>query len=673
METQKLVDKDSNFSRRRNKCRTNLIIKKINICLFIIVFIVVNLLPLSNVKAASTYQQKVTNGIDSFPESYQKLLKEFVKNYFHENWNFQAYYTGIDWNEFIAGEQHRNRVYYGFDVAHRCSCNDLQSGYYCANSEITAYFMDPRNFINERNIFQFLEISYNESLYNREMVHNLVKKYAVFNYGNPITFVMSDENHPNYQQSVTMTYTDIIMKAAEVSQMSPISMIIKIVQEVGSSGSGSTSGTNPTYPNTYNFFNIGASDTGDAILNGLQYADSKGWHCPYTSIVEGAQFNSDNYITAGQNTAYFYKYDCVGNKILKAGETQTITSSDLYHQYMTNVQDPYSQSMSLFDTYVDEELLNENLNFIIPVFDNMPEMPVNKISSLSNSGKDLYYADISSSLFIRDSIGGNIISTVYKDDLVVMLQRNYNAEWDKIQLWDGRIGYTKTEYLEKFVPNSGENPGTPEIPDGEDDNVIGKIEEPIPNINYGYADVSSTLNLRAGAGTSYNVIASIQPKEEFLIQEETNNWYKILLFNGLSGYVSKEFVKTMNYINVDEKNKKITIIPSITANIVAGKLNAKTYGVKKAEAEITDNSLGTGYVIKLDDKEYTVIKVGDANGDGKINSGDLLRIQKHLLKVKLLEENGAINAADANNDNKINSGDLLAIQKYLLKVSKLEI
>ena len=469
MEIRKLNNKKNNSNRKNNKHRSNLSIKKVNICLFIIVFIMVNILPISTVKAASTYEQRVTNGIDSFPESYQILLRDFVEEKMHQNWNFQAYYTGIDWNEFLEGEQHKNRVYYGNDIAHRCSCNDVQNGYYCANSEITAYFMDPRNFINERNIFQFLEISYNETLYNKEMVHNLVKKYPVFNYGNPITFVMSDENHPNYQQSVTMTYTDIIMEAAEVSQMSPISMIVKIVQEVGSSGSGSTSGTNSIYPNTYNFFNIGAYDGGDAILNALEYADSKGWHCPYTAIVEGAQFNSDNYIKAGQNTAYFYKFDCVGNKILKTGEIQTITSSDLCHQYMTNIQDPYTQSATLFSTYTDEGLLTESLNFIIPVFDNMPEFPVDKISSLSNSGKDLYYADITSSLYIRDSPGGgNIIDTIYKDDLVVMLQRNYNSEWDKIQLWDGRTGYTATEYLEKFVPNSGENPSEPEIPSGGD-------------------------------------------------------------------------------------------------------------------------------------------------------------------------------------------------------------
>ena len=47
-------------------------------------------------------------------------------------------------------------------------------------------------------------------------------------------------------------------------------------------------------------------------------------------------------------------------------------------------------------------------------------------------------------------------------------------------------------------------------------------------------------------------------------------------------------------------------------------------------------------------------------------------IQKHLLDVNILKEEKFI-AADANNDNKIDSADLLAIQKYLLGVSDIEI
>lgn len=636
-------------------------IRKYIIHLIIFIFIFISLFPTTKVQAVNTYTQKLTNGIDSFPESYQKLLREFVEDTFHDNWNFQAYYTGIDWNDFINGESAhgRNRVHSSFDTAHRCSCGDLSSGYYCANSEITSYFIDPRNFINETNIFQFLDISYNSEIYTRDIVEKLVSKYAVFNYGQPITFIMSDENDKRYNSQVSMTYTDIIMKAAEISKTSPISMVIKIVQEVGSAGSGSTDGKNSIYPNTYNFFNIGAADTGDAILNGLKYANSKGWHCPYTSIVEGAVFNTDNYINAGQNTAYFYKYDCVGTKILNVNETQEISSNDLYHQYMTNIQDPYSQSVALFAINTNEGLLKESLNFIIPVFNNMPSQAINKISSLSNSNQDLYYADITSALNVRDSPGGNIIKTLYKDDLVIMLKRNYNAEWDKVQLWDGQVGYIMTKYLEKYIPNSnnGENS------EAEDPPIEKDVIEPIPNIGYGYADVSSTLNVRKEPGITYNVIASLSAKEEFFILSETHNWYKIRLLNGIVGYVSKDYVQKVECMKVDEANKTITVIPNVKANIVAGKLNAKSYSVKKSDTEILDNSLGTGYVIKLDDKEYTIIKVGDVSGDAKVDARDSLRILKYSVGTYELKDSFA-KAADLNADNNIDSRDSLRILKF---------
>lgn len=647
----------------------NINFKSINVFLIIFVLVSISLFPLTKVKAASTYTQRLTNGIESFPESYQNLLRQFVEDNFHENWNFQAYYTGIDWNDFIANESihGKNRVHQDFDIAYRCSCNNLASGYYCANSQITAYFIDPRNFINERNIFQFLDVSYNEQIYTKNIVEKLVSKYKVFNEGKLITFVMSDENHKDYNKQVTMTFTDIIMEASAITKMSPISMVIKIVQEIGVNGSASTTGNNSTYPNTYNFFNIGSSDTGDAILNGLKYASDHGWHCPYTSIIEGAEFNSSNYIKAGQNTAYFYKYDCVGNKILSNGEIQEVTSDDLYHQYMTNIQDPYSQSASLFDTYTNNDLLKENLNFIIPVFNNMPEEPIDKISSLSNSNQELYYADVTSALTIRDAPNGKYIKTLYKDDLVIMLQRNYTELWDKIQLWDGQVGFTKTEYLEPFVPNTGSGIGGDVVTPSED------FTKPVANIGYGYADVSSSLNVRKGAGTSFAIIASLPPKAELLILEETNGWYKIKMENNVTGYVTKEYVKMLEYIKVDEENKTISVIPNMTANVVAGKMNATSFGVRKSDVEIWDNSLGTGYVIKINDKEYTIVKAGDVNGDGKMNSGDLLTIQKHLLKAKLLETSILIDAADVNNDAKINSADLLNIQKYLLKVFKLEV
>jgi hypothetical protein len=67
-------------------------------------------------------------------------------------------------------------------------------------------------------------------------------------------------------------------------------------------------------------------------------------------------------------------------------------------------------------------------------------------------------------------------------------------------------------------------------------------------------------------------------------------------------------------------------------------------------------------------KKYVCLVYGDVNCDGKINSGDLLKIQKHLLKESIITNDYILKAADVNKDGVINSGDLLRIQKYLLKV-----
>ena len=90
--------------------------------------------------------------------------------------------------------------------------------------------------------------------------------------------------------------------------------------------------------------------------------------------------------------------------------------------------------------------------------------------------------------------------------------------------------------------------------------------------------------------------------------------------------------------------------------------------IKKGDTEITDAtaSVGTGYTVAINNKTYTIVKLGDVNGDGLINSGDLFATQKYLLNKSELSE-AAKNAADANRDGKINSGDLFAIQKHLIK------
>ena len=106
----------------------------------------------------------------------------------------------------------------------------------------------------------------------------------------------------------------------------------------------------------------------------------------------------------------------------------------------------------------------------------------------------------------------------------------------------------------------------------------------------------------------------------------------------------------------------------------------KQYGSKveildKNNKAITDDSqlIGTGYTIKIDGVEYKAVKLADMNGDGTIDSADLLKITKHLMKVKMIDNEPYIKAADINGDGTIDSSDLLKITKYLMNVSAINL
>ena len=77
------------------------------------------------------------------------------------------------------------------------------------------------------------------------------------------------------------------------------------------------------------------------------------------------------------------------------------------------------------------------------------------------------------------------------------------------------------------------------------------------------------------------------------------------------------------------------------------------------------SKLGTGSKVILKNNQYDVIVYGDLNGDGVINSADLLKVRQHLLRTITLSGVN-FNASDINNDGIINSGDLLRIRQYLL-------
>lgn len=622
------------------------ILKKSFVLILIISVLAVLIMPLNtSFAAAKKYTQTLKSGISNFPKEYQSALNKIKDE--HPDWNFEAYYTGLPWSTVLLNETSshgRNRVIKTADASWRCSCGNVASGYACASEGIIGYYLDARNFLNEINIFQFLEISYNSKIHNLSGVKSAVKG----------TFLDDTITYRKNGKSYTKSYAEIILEAAEESNMSPYSIVTKIIQEVGTNGSASVKGTYSGYKGYYNFYNLGAYDTGNAIVNALKYAKDKGWDNQYDAIIDGAKQISNSYTNAGQNTAYFYKWDVVGTKILKSGSSQTVSSSDMFwHQYMTNVQDPTSQSKTLYNTYAKNGILDKSLNFIIPIYEDMPSS-VDMPSGFSDDTEDLYYVNCTDGLRVRNkaSTSGSILTTLYKNTKVQMITKKYTTAngivWDKIKLSNGVTGYTADKYLTACKTNT------------DSDTVIGT------------AKTTENLKLRKSASTSGVLLTTIPKNTQIdILQKDVSNsngynWYKVK-YGSYKGYVASQYLNVNNSNNNnnnnDNKSDEIKLNDEY-AKVDGSILIVKPTSTIKNIANSASGTLKTGEKVKVGSKSYTVAMLGDANGDGKVNSADLLKVVNHLNGNSTLTSTYKA-SADINEDGKINSADLLKIVNHL--------
>ena len=654
--------------------------KKIFIILIFVMLINIMLINTNKLYATSSYTQTIKSGIDAFPESYQEALRVLKEQ--HPNWNFEAYYTGISWDDLVANETDcgHNRIINSASSLWKCECGNVASGYACASDSIIKYYMDPRNFIkNDVLVFQFLEMTYNSSVQNISGVESIIKN----------TFMNTTVN---IDGRGTMSYAQIIMEAAEQSNMSPYSIATKIIQEVGSNGSSSVSGTYAGFEGYYNFFNYGANDEGNAVSNGLQYAKDHGWSNQYIAIVEGAKLLADSYTNAGQNTAYFYKWDVVGSSILKTGQTVTVTSSQLFnHQYMTNVQDPTGQTSRLYNTYLSNGILDASLNFIIPVYNDMPGL--NKLpTTLTEADGELYYS-VGTGVNVRSGPGTNysaIGSISIIDEVVAMLEREVATDstgmkWDRVKLSNGVIGYVASQYLKPCETS--------------DENIDIEEEKAIATANVSVT--SGLLRVRAEASSSAVRLTAIENGEQVEIlqkdvkTDENYTWYKIR-YNGIVGYVASQYLT--NIVDIDDNGgengdnnpdkpetsgekikldgENVITVPDVTVSEVAQFLGTTNYQVTNNDIVIENTqNVGTGYIITNNDtkEKKTIIVMGDINSDTYVDSGDTYLIKLYITELKTIDNDNNKKAADINKDGYIDSGDSYILKKHVMKIENISL
>lgn len=284
--------------------------------------------------------------VEQFPESYQAALKALKDA--HPQWIFVKQNTGLNWADVVANEMK------GASSLIPASFPEyMQNGLYSkswayASEDTLKYYLDPRNWLTEVSIFQFEQLTFNESYQTEAGVQSFLN-------GSFMEGII-----PNLE----ITYAKTFWAVGKELGVSPIHLACRVYQEQGKYGTSPlVSGTYPGYEGYYNYFNIGASgDTDEKVyVSGLQKAREENWNNGYASIAGGAKIISANYILQGQDTLYLQKFD-----------VDSSYNGLYWHQYMQNICAPSSEGSNIRKLYDGAGVLNNSFTFKIPVYNNMP-------------------------------------------------------------------------------------------------------------------------------------------------------------------------------------------------------------------------------------------------------------------------------------------------------------
>lgn len=718
------------------------------------------------------------NGIENFPTSYQPYLKEIAKA--HPNWKFTALYTDLDWNHVINQENvfGKNLVPKNYSDSWKNTTPgqynvEIDGGWVDCSRQAVEYCMDPRNFLNEVRLFQFEGLSYDVNTNNLDGIEKIL--YGTEFYNTKVSYLDSNGN----TISMNEKYSDLILKGGQTSAVSPYHLASRIRQEVGPFLShASISGNVEGYKGLYNFYNIGATSSSDqmgAIKKGLQYAkDGNGasqavkdkylipWNTKERAITGGAIFIGSSYINVGQNTIYLQKFDVNDER----GDNL------FWHQYMTNILAPYSESRSIYNGYQKSGLLDTPLNFIIPVYNNMPSIPTDNPNISPNDftqDNTKVYCNASGNVNVRTgpSTSYEVITTVSNQAKMTRIQKGkqQGERWDKVVLENGIIGYIYQTYVSEVPPveiekidvsidnttlQKGErkqlkvtispqeasnhkviytssNPGVATVDEAgniqairsgtttitvkaEENAVQGQIEIQVYSKVTGIALDQKEIYMQLG--DTFQIHATIEPEDandQTIQYESTNSEVATIDENGVIT-AKKEGETTLRAIS--KENQKITAECKLSVvrkmedseihfdsslNVNSLEISGIDYNSNTAadirncittslDIEIVNNKneilkdtdvVGTGSKIKVKEngkvlRQYQIIVYGDANGDGKINSIDLLVLQRHILEIEPIEEIYRKATNINKNGKKPTSVDLLLMQRHILGLQIIE-
>ncbi len=537
-----------------------------------------------------------------FPESYLPYLAEIHAR--HTNWNFVAEKINLDFNDIVENESYNGRSllqkssfndnYISMDLnTYNITTNTFyeyptEKGWYNASKEAVAFYLDPRNYLNEKYIFAFESLNFNSS-HDINMVNKIV--------GSSIDW---SSVYSGFNSNIS---TDIVnaCKANDVSAMHIASRLHQEIRGVGIGDArlgGSWSSDGVTYSGYYNFFNIGVYGD-NKFINGMIYAKNNGWNSPYNCILGGSKFIKGQYIDVNQDTVYYEKFDV------------STSNGNYTHQYQQNLSAVVSETNSIFKSYATNgDYLSRSFTFVIPVYNNMPD---NAVDSPRLGNPNNYLSDL--------KVNGNTISDFNYD--------KYEYELN-VPAGSSTINVSASTFV-----NSASVSGTGTVEIKSDNQVISVVvtgensrirtyKITIKRISASEDDIEDINIIMDHSGVKYNDsyvygIGSNTSINGFISNISNYNIFASATIRDKDGNIKNDIFKTGDVVTVsnskDSKNYSVVIYGDINGD---GKIDKDDCLAILRQINGYANYSGA----------YKT--AADANKDGKINKDDCLAILRQL-------------------------------------------
>lgn len=548
-----------------------------------------------------------------FPADYANKLA--ILHAIHPNWTFTPSYTGgvvggMDFYTAVNNEYSvaARNVISGSNTSLRSTADAAYQngvwiplagdGWYGASAQTIAYYMDPRNFLDESHIFMFENGGYNPITQTSDKIDLMLSGTFM---KNPFYCYETSNNCT----SGTHTFSDTFLTAAQDKQINAVHLVTRVIQEQGSNGSVLSlgQGYNGEYIGYYNFFNIGASGSTsvEVITNGFIYAVNKNWNNQHISIYDGSSLLANNYVQRGQSTKYYQKFN-------------TIAAPYYGNQYMQNVESPYSEGYSTYKSYYKTyaslaEWDTALYDFLIPIYTNMGTSTTLDPSQNSDSTlKSLEVAECTLNPEFQSS-AYNYDCYTSKDTTelnVSAAATNANAKVENT----GKISLSADEATVNIVVTA----------------VNGQTSEYIINVHRVEGDTSTPSEILNAIGkkVSGNYVTNIEANSDLsnLINSVTNKYHFATIT-----------VKEANGTTVTEGIVKTGQIITITNFGITSTFTVVIYGDVSGDGQINivDLLAIQKHLVKSKTLIDQYLNASDLNKDNVVDIRDLLLEQKHIV------------------------------------------